>query len=62
MVAPLLANEVQIRITCTSLCHNDITLWKLKVKFMLRLLCCGGGRRKYGSLFVWLWIVIDFYM
>ncbi|KAL0016865.1 hypothetical protein SO802_003934 [Lithocarpus litseifolius] len=30
MVAPPMAHEVQIRIICTSLCHSDITFWKLK--------------------------------
>ncbi|KAM3710963.1 hypothetical protein ACJW31_01G071600 [Castanea mollissima] len=30
MVAPPMAHEVRIRIICTSLCHSDITFWKLK--------------------------------
>lgn len=30
MVAPPEAHEVRIRIICTSLCHSDITFWKLK--------------------------------
>ncbi|GLT99931.1 hypothetical protein SLE2022_173350 [Rubroshorea leprosula] len=30
-VAPPGAYEVRIRIICTSLCHSDITFWKLKV-------------------------------
>ena len=34
MVAPPLAGEVRIRIICTSLCHSDITFWKLKVRFL----------------------------
>ena len=62
MVALLLANEIRIRIIYTSLCHNDITFWKLKVRFMFELLSYGGKRRKYGCLFAWLWIMIDFYM
>ncbi|XP_022769317.1 alcohol dehydrogenase-like 7 [Durio zibethinus] len=31
MVAPSSPFEVRIRIICTSLCHSDITFWKLKV-------------------------------
>ena len=31
MVAPPMPHEVRIRIICTSLCHSDITFWKLKV-------------------------------
>ncbi|KAL9238112.1 hypothetical protein vseg_012583 [Gypsophila vaccaria] len=30
VVAPPKAHEVRIKIICTSLCHSDITLWKLK--------------------------------
>ncbi|XP_038885200.1 alcohol dehydrogenase-like 7 [Benincasa hispida] len=30
IVAPPMAHEVRIRIICTSLCHSDITFWKLK--------------------------------
>ncbi|KAL6317886.1 hypothetical protein AAG906_030640 [Vitis piasezkii] len=30
MVAPPMAGEVRIRIICTSLCHSDLTFWKLK--------------------------------
>ncbi|XP_022999708.1 alcohol dehydrogenase-like 7 isoform X2 [Cucurbita maxima] len=30
LVAPPMAREVRIRIICTSLCHTDISLWKLK--------------------------------
>nr|XP_023911575.1 alcohol dehydrogenase-like 7 [Quercus suber]POF11397.1 alcohol dehydrogenase-like 7 [Quercus suber] len=30
MVAPPMPHEVRIRIICTSLCHSDITFWKLK--------------------------------
>ncbi|PSR99534.1 Alcohol dehydrogenase-like [Actinidia chinensis var. chinensis] len=30
MVAPPEAHEVRIRILCTSLCHSDITFWKMK--------------------------------
>ena len=62
MVALPLADEVRIRIICISLCHNDITFWKLKVRFTFRLLSYEGRRRKYGCLSAWLWIVIDFYM
>ncbi|KAG7030057.1 Alcohol dehydrogenase-like 7, partial [Cucurbita argyrosperma subsp. argyrosperma] len=29
-VAPPMAREVRIRIICTSLCHTDISVWKLK--------------------------------
>ena len=38
MVAPPLAGEVRIRIICTSLCHSDITFWKLKVRFYVRIM------------------------
>ena len=31
VVAPPMPHEVRIRIICTSLCHSDITFWKLKV-------------------------------
>ena len=31
MVAPPMPREVRIRIICTSLCHTDIDVWKLKV-------------------------------
>lgn len=31
MVAPPMPHEVRIRITCTSLCHSDITFWRMKV-------------------------------
>ena len=31
MVAPPMPREVRIRIICTSLCHTDIGVWKLKV-------------------------------
>lgn len=30
-VAPPMPHEVRIRIICTSLCHSDITFWKMKV-------------------------------
>ncbi|XP_019068762.1 alcohol dehydrogenase isoform X1 [Solanum lycopersicum] len=30
IVAPPKAHEVRLKIICTSLCHTDITLWKLK--------------------------------
>ncbi|XP_047325352.1 alcohol dehydrogenase-like 7 [Impatiens glandulifera] len=30
MVAPPKRHEVRIRIICTSLCHSDITVWKMK--------------------------------
>ncbi|KAG2698210.1 hypothetical protein I3760_07G140200 [Carya illinoinensis] len=29
-VAPPMAREVRIRIVCTSLCHSDVTFWKMK--------------------------------
>lgn len=31
MVSPPMAGEARIKIICTSLCHSDITFWKLKV-------------------------------
>jgi Zn-dependent alcohol dehydrogenase len=31
------AHEVRIRIICTSLCHSDVTFWRMKV--WLLLLC-----------------------
>ena len=34
-VAAPKANEVRIKIVCTSLCHSDITLWSLKVSIIL---------------------------
>ncbi|KAG2692896.1 hypothetical protein I3760_08G073100 [Carya illinoinensis] len=30
MVAPPMPREVRIRIICTSLCHTDVSIWKLK--------------------------------
>ncbi|XP_015884104.1 alcohol dehydrogenase-like 7 isoform X2 [Ziziphus jujuba] len=30
MVAPPMPGEVRVRIICTSLCHSDITFWKMK--------------------------------
>lgn len=30
LVAPPMAREVRIRIICTSLCHSDLTFWKMK--------------------------------
>lgn len=30
-VAPPKAWEVRIKIICTSLCHSDLTFWKMKV-------------------------------
>jgi S-(hydroxymethyl)glutathione dehydrogenase/alcohol dehydrogenase len=30
-VAPPRAHEVRIRILCTSLCHTDVTFWRMKV-------------------------------
>ncbi|KAM1387793.1 hypothetical protein ACFX2I_015996 [Malus domestica] len=30
LVAPPMPHEVRIRIICTSLCHSDITFWKMK--------------------------------
>lgn len=36
IVAPPKAHEVRVKIICTSLCHSDVTFWKLRVrKFML---------------------------
>ncbi|XP_057469969.1 alcohol dehydrogenase-like 7 isoform X2 [Actinidia eriantha] len=35
MVAPPKAHEVRIRILCTSLCHSDVTFWKMKPSFGL---------------------------
>ncbi|CAK7346071.1 unnamed protein product [Dovyalis caffra] len=31
MVAPPSRHEVRVRIICTSLCHSDVTFWKMKV-------------------------------
>lgn len=31
IVAPPKACEVRVKIICTSLCHSDVTFWKLKV-------------------------------
>jgi D-arabinose 1-dehydrogenase-like Zn-dependent alcohol dehydrogenase len=31
-VAPPLAHEVRIRVVCTSLCHTDITFWRMNSK------------------------------
>jgi S-(hydroxymethyl)glutathione dehydrogenase/alcohol dehydrogenase len=31
-VAPPRAHEVRIRILCTSLCHTDVTFWRMKVR------------------------------
>lgn len=33
MVAPPMGHEVRIRIICTSLCHSDLIVWKMKVLF-----------------------------
>ncbi|GKD06713.1 alcohol dehydrogenase-like 7 protein [Tanacetum coccineum] len=30
IVAPPKAREVRIKIICTSLCHSDVTFWKLE--------------------------------
>ena len=38
IVAPPMAHEVRIRIICTSLCHSDLTFWKMKVSLVLILL------------------------
>ena len=35
IVAPPMPREARIRIICTSLCHSDITFWKMKVFFPL---------------------------
>lgn len=31
MVAPPMAGEVRIKIICSSLCHTDVTFWKIEV-------------------------------
>lgn len=31
IVAPPKRGEVRVRIICSSLCHSDVTFWKLKV-------------------------------
>ena len=31
-VAPPRAHEVRIRILCTSLCHTDLTFWRMEVR------------------------------
>ncbi|KAK6793080.1 hypothetical protein RDI58_012161 [Solanum bulbocastanum] len=36
IVAPPKSHEVRLKIICTSLCHTDITLWKLKVRNFYR--------------------------
>ncbi|KAH9612587.1 hypothetical protein KSS87_018262, partial [Heliosperma pusillum] len=30
VVAPQKAHEVRVKIICTSLCHSDVYLWRLK--------------------------------
>lgn len=30
-VAPPMPREARIRVICTSLCHSDITFWKMQV-------------------------------
>ena len=30
-VAPPRAHEVRVKIVCTSLCHTDLTFWRMKV-------------------------------
>lgn len=34
IVAPPKAREVRIKIICTSLCHSDVTFWKLEVRLV----------------------------
>ena len=40
IVAPPMPREVRIRIICTSLCHSDLTFWKLKVRLLIILVFC----------------------
>uniref|UniRef100_A0A453B290 Uncharacterized protein n=1 Tax=Aegilops tauschii subsp. strangulata TaxID=200361 RepID=A0A453B290_AEGTS len=56
-VAPPRAHEVRIKILCTSLCHTDVTFWRLKVRgfftFADSILCsvCSSGCAPYLPLF-----------
>jgi D-arabinose 1-dehydrogenase-like Zn-dependent alcohol dehydrogenase len=34
-VAPPRAHEVRVKIICTSLCHTDVTFWRMKVRIKL---------------------------
>jgi D-arabinose 1-dehydrogenase-like Zn-dependent alcohol dehydrogenase len=34
-VAPPRAHEVRVRIICTSLCHTDVTFWRMKVRMLI---------------------------
>ena len=36
-VAPPRAHEVRLKIICTSLCHTDITFWRMKVRTYLHM-------------------------
>jgi S-(hydroxymethyl)glutathione dehydrogenase/alcohol dehydrogenase len=39
-VAPPRAHEVRIRILCTSLCHTDVTFWRMKVRTVAEMHLC----------------------
>ncbi|PNT74742.1 hypothetical protein BRADI_1g21308v3 [Brachypodium distachyon] len=47
-VAPPRAHEVRIRILCTSLCHTDVTFWRMKVLIVIRKICCAHVRALAG--------------
>jgi D-arabinose 1-dehydrogenase-like Zn-dependent alcohol dehydrogenase len=34
-VAPPRAHEVRVKIICTSLCHTDVTFWRMKVRMLI---------------------------
>ena len=55
-VAPPKAWEVRIRVICTSLCHSDITYWKMKVQrkeYPIWYPCHGFGILMIISLLSW---------
>ncbi|GJN30529.1 hypothetical protein PR202_gb18842 [Eleusine coracana subsp. coracana] len=46
VVDPPKAYELRIRIICTSLCHSDVTFWRMKVCFFCPFHCCSSGPRQ----------------
>lgn len=42
-VDPPMPHEVRIRVICTSLCHSDITFWKMKVWWIWKNWMFSGG-------------------
>jgi hypothetical protein len=40
-VAPPRAHEVRVKIICTSLCHTDVTFWRMKVRMQIAEHPCG---------------------